>query len=151
MNREDIVALFARRVDAWHRHDATALAADHAENAVAESPLQGRLEGRRKIAGSYDYWFKSFPDLAYTDRDLIIDGDRVAQFFTIRGTQSAPFGGVPATGRRIDFSGVCLFTIGPDGFFVREQRLYDISAVLLQLGVLKMREATEASAASPPR
>jgi predicted ester cyclase len=36
------------------------------------------------------------------DRLVVIDGDLAAQFFQIRGTQSAPFGGVPATGRRID-------------------------------------------------
>ena len=140
MNREDIVALFARREAAWTRHDAAGLAADHAENSIAESPLQGRLEGRPRIAEGYDYWFKSFPDLAYSIRELVIDGDRIAQFFSIRGTQSAPFGGVPATGRRIDFNGVCLFTLGADGLFIREQRLYDVSGVLLQLGLLKMKE-----------
>lgn len=143
MNREDIVALFARREAAWRRHDAGALAADHADDSVAESPMQGRLEGRRRIAESYDYWFKAFPDLAYTVRDLIIDGDRVALFFGIRATQTAPFGGVPATGRRIDFGGVCLFRLGADGLFVHEQRLYDVSGVLMQLGVLKMRDADD--------
>lgn len=140
MNRGDIVALFARREAAWARHDSAALAADHAESSIAESPLQGRLEGRHRIAESYDYWFKSFPDLAYSINELVIDGDRIAQFFSIRGTQSAPFGGVPATGRRIDFTGVCLFTLGADGLFIRERRLYDVSGVLLQLGLLKMKE-----------
>jgi steroid delta-isomerase-like uncharacterized protein len=127
MNREDIVAVFAHREDAWTRHGVTALAADHAEDAMAESPA-GSAQGRRRIAESYDHWSKSFPDLTFTTRELVIDGDRIAQFFTIKGTQTAPFGGVPATGRRIDFSGVCLFTLGPDGQFVREQRLYDVSS-----------------------
>jgi predicted ester cyclase len=141
MNREDIVALFARREEAWRRHDAAALAADHAEDSVAESPLQGRLEGRRRIAESYDYWFTAFPDLTYSLRDLLIDGHRIAQFFSIRGTQAAPFCGVQPTGRRIDFGGVCLFTLGPNDLFVREERLYDVSGVLMQLGLLKMKQA----------
>jgi C-1 hydroxylase len=148
MNREDIVALFERRTEAWRRHDAAALAADHAETSVAESPLQGRLEGRKRIEEGYEYWTKSFPDLTFTFRDLVVDGDRVVQFFNIRGTQSAPFGGIPATGRRIDFNGVCLFTLGPDGLFVREQRLYDVSGVLMQLGVLKMKDARDIPAAA---
>ena len=150
MTREDIVALFARRAEAWRRHDAGALAADHAANSVAESPLQGRLEGRKRIAEGYDYWFKSFPDLTYVMRDLVIDDNRIAQFFGIRGTQSAPFGGIPPTGRRVDFSGVCLFTLGPDDRFIHEQRLWDVSGVLMQLGMLKMKNP-EAQASTPGR
>jgi steroid delta-isomerase-like uncharacterized protein len=147
MNREDIVALFERRTEAWRRHDAAALAADHAETAVAESPLQGRLEGRKRIEEGYEFWTKSFTNLTFTFRDLMIDGNRVVQFFNVRGTQSAPFGGIPATGRRIDFSGVCLFTLGPDGLFVHEQRLYDVTGVLMQLGVLKVKDGRDVPAA----
>ena len=137
MNREDIAALFARRVEAWARRDAAALAADHAESATADSPMQGRLEGRGRIHEVYANWFTSFPDLVFTSKALVIDGDLVAQFFQIRGTQSAPFGGVPATGRRIEMNGALLFTIGPDGLFAHEQRVYDVTGVLVQLGVLK--------------
>ena len=145
MNRQDIVALFDRRLEAWQRHDADALAADHAEDSVAESPLQGRLEGRRRIADSYTHWFKAFPDLVFTSRALVIDGNRAANFFTVRGTQTAPFGGIRATGRRIEVSGVCLFTLGPDGHFVHELRLYDVSGLFVQLGILKMKDGTEAT------
>ena len=137
MNREDIVALFDRRSDAWARRDAAALAADHAETAVSESPMQGRLEGRRRIHEVYATWFTSFPDLVFTSKALLIDGDRVAQFFNIRGTQSAPFGGVPATGRRFEINGALLYTIDPDGRFAYEQRIYDVTGLLVQLGVLK--------------
>ena len=137
MNREDIAALFARRAEAWARKDAASLAADHAENGTADSPMQGRLEGRTRIHQVYVSWFASFPDLVFTSKALVIDADRVAQFFNIRGTQSAPFGGVPATGRRFEINGALLFTIGPDGLFVHEQRLYDVTGMLVQLGVLK--------------
>jgi steroid delta-isomerase-like uncharacterized protein len=137
MNRDDIVALFARRAEAWVRRDAAALAADHAEDAVAESPIQGRIVGRQKIEDVYANWMTSFPDLVYTNNELLIDGSRVAQFFKIRGTQTAPFGGVPATGRRFEINGVLLFTLGPDDLFVHEVRFYDVTKMLMQLGVLK--------------
>jgi len=137
MNRDDIAALFARRDDLWARRDAAALAADYAETAIADSPMQGRVEGRARIQEIYVSWFTSFPDLVYTSKALVIDGDRAAQFFNIRGTQSAPFGGVPATGRRLDINGAMLFTIGPDGLFTHVQRVYDVTGMLVQLGVLK--------------
>ena len=143
MNREDITALFARRVDAWARRDAAALTADHSETGVAESPMQGRLEGRARIHKVYSDWFSSFPDLVFTSKTLVIDGDRVAQFFNIKGTQTAPFGGVPATGRRFEINGALLFTLGPDGLFVHEQRLYDVTGMLVQLGVLKGKPVDE--------
>ena len=137
MNRGDIVALFDRRVADWARKDAAALAADYAENAVAESPMQGRLEGRQRIHEVNVSWLTSFPDSVLTTKVLLVDGDRVAQFFNLRGTQSAPFFGVPATGRRFEINGALLFTIGPDGLFVHEQRVYDVTGMLVQLGVLK--------------
>ena len=41
MTREEIVAFFARWHDAFARHDATALAAAHAEDCLYESPWVG--------------------------------------------------------------------------------------------------------------
>jgi steroid delta-isomerase-like uncharacterized protein len=143
MNRGDIDALFARRSDAWARKDAAALAADHAETSTADSPMQGRLEGRARIQEVYANWFTSFPDLVFTSKAVVVDGDRVAQFFNIRGTQTAPFGGVPATGRRFDINGALLYTIGPDGLFVQEQRVYDVTGMLVQLGLLKGKPVEE--------
>ena len=115
MTREDMVALFSRRNQNWARRDAVELAEDYSEDSVAESPMQGRIEGRHQIQEVFANWFESFGDLTFTSRDVLIDGDRVAQFFAIRGTQSEPFGGIPSTGRKIDFKGAALFTFGPDG------------------------------------
>jgi steroid delta-isomerase-like uncharacterized protein len=143
MTRDDMVALFSRRNDDWARRNASSLAADYAEDAVAESPMQGRIEGRDRIEEVFGNWFESFADITFTSRDVLIDGDRVAQFFALRGTQSAPFGGIPATGRKIDFKGAALFTFGPDGKITHELRVYDVTAVLVQLGVLRGRPLEE--------
>src|SRR5262245_35859627 len=137
MTREEIVARFSRRTQAWERRDAEALAADHAEDAVAESPVQGRIVGRARIQEAYAKWMTSFPDLSLTQNALLVDGAQIAQFFNIRGTQTAPFGGIPATGRRFEINGVLLFRLGPHDLFVHELRLYDVTKMLMQLGVLK--------------
>ena len=139
MNREDVTALFERRGDAWARRDADALAATHAERGIAESPLQGRIQGRQRIRDAYQGWFTSFPDLVFSRRNLLIDDNRVAEFFAVTGTQSAPFYGMPATARRIDLKGAWLFTIGADGLIAEDQRVYDVTGMLVQLGVLKAR------------
>ena len=144
MNREDITALFDRRADAWARHDHEALAASHSEDAVAESPLLGRLVGRRRINESYAAWFTAFKDLTVTRLHLLIDGNQAAEFFSLRGTQSAPFHGVPATARRVNFNVAWLYTIGPEGLIVHDQRVYDVTGMLVQLGLLKAKPVASA-------
>jgi steroid delta-isomerase-like uncharacterized protein len=139
MTRGEIATLFARRQEAWQRQDAAALAADYADDAVGDSPMQGRLNGRARIGAVYASWFASFPDLAFTSREVIIDGNRVAETYLLSGTQSAAFGGVPATGRRIEFKGVWLYTLNEDGKIVADERLYDVTNLLIQLGALRTK------------
>ncbi len=141
MDRDAIVALFDRRAEAWARLDADALAATHAEDAVAESPMQGRLTGRSRIRDVYVEWFRAFPDLTFTSQHLLIDGNRAALFFSLRGTQAAPFYGVPATGRRIDIAGAWLFTVNDAGLIVHDQRVYDVVGMMVQVGLLKAKPA----------
>ena len=142
MSRDDITALFAHRADAWTRHDADALARTHSEHAVAESPMQGRLEGRTRIREVYADWFRAFPDMTVTSRRLVINGNRAAEMFSVRGTQTAPFHGVPATARRVDFKSVFFYTIGADGLIDEDERIYDVTRVLVQLGLLKAKPST---------
>ena len=95
--------------------------------------------GARRIHLVYSSWFGSFPDLAFTSRELLIDGHRVAEVYEVTGTQSAAFGGVPATGRRVEFKGVWLYTLSAEGTIVADERLYDVTNVLVQLGVLRTK------------
>jgi steroid delta-isomerase-like uncharacterized protein len=139
MTRDDIVALFARREESWGRRDAAALARDYAENAVAESPMQGRITGRERIESVFENWFTAFPDLRMVTRDLLVDDHRVVHVYHVTGTQSAPFEGVPATGRRIEFKGVWLYSLTPDGRIQADERLYDVTNLLVQLGVLRTK------------
>lgn len=142
MDRDVIIALFERRAEAWTRRDADALAATHDADAIGESPLQGRLVGRARIRDVYAEWFAAFSDLTFTRKQLIIDGSLVAELFTLRGTQTAPFHGVAATARRFDVHGALFYTIGPDGLISEDKRVYDVTRMLVQLGLLKAKPAS---------
>ena len=80
MTRDEILSLFARRRDAWRRHDAAALAADHTEDGTFDSPMAGTVAGRDAIRSVYQAWFTGFPDFTLDDQELIVDADRVASF-----------------------------------------------------------------------
>jgi steroid delta-isomerase-like uncharacterized protein len=140
MTRDQIVELFARRNQAWLARDVGALARTHAENGALESPMFGDLSGREAIATSYASLFRTFPDWTLSSEELLIDGDRVAQFFVSTATHASDFMGLPASGRQFRIEGVRLYRMG-DGVIQDERRIYDFTGLLIQVGVLKSKLA----------
>jgi uncharacterized protein (TIGR02246 family) len=143
MTREEIASLFERRAENWRRHDAAALAADHAPTCVVISPTGGVLEGRDEVERIYRIWFTAFPDLTVTTNDLLIDGDRAALVFSISGTHAGDFFGLHASGRHLDATCAFIYTLS-DGFIVHERRVLDFTGVLIQVGVLRAKPAAGA-------
>ena len=139
MTRDDIVAMFARRQEALARLDAEALAADHTEDSVLESPFAGRpTTGRDAIEAVYESYFKAFQDISFTQEDLLVDGDRVALIERVFGTDTGGVMGMPPTGRKISYQIAILYELR-DGRIARERRVYDFTGVLLQIGALKAK------------
>ena len=74
----------------------------------------------------------AFPDLQVTIEDLIADDDLVAVRGTWRGTHQGTFQGVPAIGRRIQFTGMAFWRIA--GGQIREHwGVFDIPTLMRQL------------------
>ncbi len=140
MTRSEIEAFFARRDEVWQRHDLAALTADHSEDGEVESPVAGKVKGRSAIQNIYNEWFSSFPDVEYATENLLVDGNRVAQFVKMTGIQNGYFCGLPPTGKRFEVRCAFLFFLA-DGKIAREIRIYDFTGLLLQLGVLKAKPA----------
>jgi steroid delta-isomerase-like uncharacterized protein len=149
MTRDEIVALFDRRTEAWNRHDAAATAAYHAEDAIGESPVQGRMIGRQRIQDGYTTWMTAFPDVKIVTDDVLVEGSRVVQFFTMTGTQKGSFHGLPATGRKFQITGVFLATIDDGGLITHDRRLYDVTNMLVQLGALRAKPVEDPQKAQP--
>jgi steroid delta-isomerase-like uncharacterized protein len=138
MTRREISELFARRDEAWRRHDFTALAADHAEDGKLESPIGGNVKGRSAIQDIYMRWFSSFPDVECFNEHLVIDGNKAVQYLKMVGTQKGDFCGLSPTGKRFEVHCAFLFLFA-DNKIAHEIRIYDFAAVLLQLGVIKAK------------
>ena len=140
MTREEIVALFARRQDALDRHDAAAVASEHDDTCLLESPMVGKVTGRAAIAKVYESLFTWFPDFVFTSEELLIDGDCVAQLGTFAGTDTGGFMGLPPTGKPMRVPGMFLYTLN-DRHIVHQRTIYDFTGMLVQNGVLKAKPA----------
>ena len=76
----------------------------------------------------------AFPDLHFTIEDQIVAGDKVATRWVAEGTNSAAFGNVPATRRRVRVDGLILDRIA-DGRVVERWEQWDQMGMLQQLGL----------------
>jgi steroid delta-isomerase-like uncharacterized protein len=141
MTRDEVVALLARHQDAYTRRDVAALGANHAPEGTLDSPLGGKVRGRAAIEDIYRAWFNAFPDVTIeNDVEPIIDGHRVAILSTLVGTDLGGFMEMPPTGKRFRMRLVRLYTL-VDGHIAAEQRIYDFTGMLVQIGVLKAKPA----------
>jgi len=139
MNREEVVALFAKRQQGWDRLDAAALASDHTDDSIVDSPLAGgTAKGREAIERLYATYFGAFTDLTLQQDELLIDGDRVALLARFSGTDTGGFMGMPPTRRSVSVPIVFFYNLRGSQI-ARERRVYDFTGLLVQVGVLKAK------------
>ena len=82
----------------------------------------------------------AFPDFSYSIEELIAVEDRVISLFIFRGTHDGEFQGIPATGNKIEISGVMISRI-ENGKIVEDKEELDQLGMMMQLGMeLKPKE-----------
>jgi len=90
------------------------------------------LEGGRKV---HMTTLIGMPDWHTAIDDMIGEGDKVVARITMTGTHTGDFYGIPATGVRVDFTGIYLVRIA-NGKIVEHWGEEDGVSLLGQLGVL---------------
>lgn len=132
----DIRAFFDEFFDAWNAHDvrrvASYYAPDYEEIDVAQAePRHGPDAVRRYLL----YYLRAFPDLRVTLDECVIDGDKVALYWTWCGTHTGTFMHIPPTGRWVKVRGASLITLD-DGKIRRAVRIWDLAGLLRSIGLL---------------
>ncbi len=138
MVRKKIETLVASWLEQWRHHDAVALAAAFAEDAVYTSMLAGTIRGRPAVEALYRSWFTAFPQMEFKVESKLIDGDNVAVHWSQRGTHMGEFCGLPGSGRIWILPGAFFMTF-KDGKITNMRSIYDFTGLLLQLGILKAK------------
>jgi steroid delta-isomerase-like uncharacterized protein len=79
-------------------------------------------------------WFTGFPDLSVTVEDQVAEGDLVGSRHSSVGTHTAPFMGMPATGKQATVTGMTITRIA-DGKMVEAWTSWDALGMFEQLGI----------------
>lgn len=119
----------------WQQRQIDAIDRLHAPDFVDHSP-SGRATNNAAYKAGIAALYQAFPDWEATTDDLVVDTSTstVAIRWTATGTHSAPFLGVPATGRSITFVGIEIVRIA-NGRITERWGEWDALALLEQLGV----------------
>ena len=107
----------------------------------------GEIRGADTIKGEIEYFRQAVPDLTYTVEDQIAEGDKVVSRYTASGTHQGEFFGVPATGKRIEMSGINIDRFDESGKLVEEWPEYDLLGAMKQMGAIPEPGQEEARAA----
>ncbi|HEU4751475.1 MAG TPA: ester cyclase, partial [Armatimonadota bacterium] len=90
------------------------------------------LSGVEGFKALHRKFLSAFPDLHIEVDDVVAEGDRTAARYTCTGTHQGGTLGIPATGRRVRFTGMS-FTVWKDGRIVEGWNNVDFASMLQQL------------------
>ena len=100
------------------------------------APTVRDLEGLKQLILAQH---AAFADVRTTIDDLVADGDKVVKRFSVRGTHTGDFNGIPATGKQFTLEGIDILRL-MDGKIQEIWIGYDMLGVLQQLGVMPQPE-----------
>lgn len=124
--------------EVWNEQNAAAihdyLAPDVVEHGLA--PLEQIAQGFDDLVAFHRSFLQSFPDAKFTVDDVLVEGDTTVVRFHVDGTHLGDGIGVPATGRKISFTGMG-FGRWRDGKMIEIWNSFDQLSLMRQIGVVE--------------
>jgi steroid delta-isomerase-like uncharacterized protein len=137
MSIEENKKIVRRYQDIYNSNDLDGLGDVVAENLLAPKIMPGMKPGLEGAKQVHTTTLIGMPDWHTAIDDLIAEGDKVVARITMSGTHTGDFWGIPATGKRVEFTGIYIVRIA-DGRIVEHWGEEDGVSLLQQLGVLKL-------------
>lgn len=135
MSIEENKAIVRRYQEIYNSNQLDALTEVVSEDLLTPKIMPGfgdGLEGGRNI---HKTTLIGMPDWHTEIEDLIAEGDKVVARIRMTGTHTGDFYGIPATGKRIEFTGIYIVRIA-NGKIVEHWGEEDAVSLLTQLGVM---------------
>lgn len=123
-------------VELWNTHDPERIAARYSDDCrVLDVAIAQPLIGRDAVQRMFAAYYQAFPDLRLILDDIIVEGDRVALFWTAQGTHQGTILHIPASGRRVSAKGVNRLVLR-DGLVCETTTIWDVAGMLRGMGLL---------------
>lgn len=128
---KQIGPLFFAEQDRLHGGPAPDLCAANYTATIGNNPPMN-LADHQQFASMF---YAAFPDIYHTVDNAIATDEAVAVHFTLRGTHTAPFMGIPATHKPITVSAIAMLQVA-DGKVTELRAIFDQVGMMQQLGVV---------------
>jgi len=113
----------------WNRHDL-----EKASDFIDEDMLEESIDHVRQF-------LTAFPDTHVTIKDMIAEGDRVVARLVATATNTGPFAGQPATGKKVEIHSIRIYRIA-NNKFVDTWAMQDRLGLMEQLGFVQPASGT---------
>jgi steroid delta-isomerase-like uncharacterized protein len=131
-NKEIVV----RYVDEVNKQNYDALDDLVVEDYVDHDPVPGQEPGLAGLKKAYAMFSDAFPDVNFIFEDVFGEGDMVVGRGVIYGTHKGTFLGIPATGKRVRWTGTRLFRLNREGKLTDGWINIDLLGLMQQLGAI---------------
>ncbi len=121
----------------WNRGNLSAADELMTRDAVIHEPVAGTPEDLKTVATMMR---AAFPDWHSTVEEMLVEGDRVVERWTGRGTHQGAFQGTPPTGKQVAVPGVVFYRIR-DGKITEFRGQFNMMSLMQQLGVIPSTNA----------
>jgi len=135
MSIEENKQIVRRYQEIYNNNDLDALGEVVAQDLSMPKVMAGMppgLEGARRV---HAITLIGMPDWHTKIEDLIGEGDKVAARIAMSGTHTGDFWGIPATGKKVEFTGIYIVRI-QNGKIVEHWGEEDGVSLMQQLGVI---------------
>ena len=105
------------------------------QDVTAVATSAGDVVGLENFKNYYNNYLTGFSDAEFAIIDAFGQGNKIVKHWNFKGTHDGNFFGVPATGKRVDVSGVTLVKMKA-GKIAAEQDFMDLLDFYTQLGLM---------------
>lgn len=131
---KDLKAIGQRIAEFWNTGNPAIADEIYAPGFVNHAPYLPDVKDLESCKKCLTETRSGMPDFHITVEDMITEGDKLACRWIASGTHTADFFGIPATGKKVSWTGMTIYRFD-SGKIVEAWWNEDISGLLKQLGI----------------